>query len=254
MVATSPVDRARNVTLAVLRGVWRHFPGRPRFTFENDGLATIHYSPFLDDPTFEEAYGRVADRWTGTAVDIRWRAWILTRLAAQSVALGGQLAEFGTYRGACAALLLATVPLGDGQRLFLFDTFEGIPAGGLTPREQELGFSGRLADTSAESVARFLGPPDAYRIVPGDITETLGVTEVGPLCFAHLDLNAAAATVIAADYVYPRLVGGGVMLFDDYGWSGYEDQRRAVDDFFRDKRERPVALPTGQAFVAKLPD
>jgi hypothetical protein len=256
------VKRPRQLMLDALRAIWRHFPGRPRFTFEDDGMATTHYSPFLDDPPFQAAYDRVADRFTGDVVDVRWRAWLLTRLARQCTPLGGNLAEFGTYRGACAALVLTFARMRPGQELFLFDTFEGIPAAGLTDNEQRLGFQGRLADTSAEQVEGFLtrwatagpgasGPQRPFRLVQGDVMDTVNRSDVGALCFAHVDLNAAKATVVATEYAYDRLVPGGIILFDDYGWRGYEDQRRLLDDFFASRDEQPIALPTGQAFVVR---
>ena len=39
------------------------------------------------------------------------------------------------------------------------------------------------------------------------------------------------------------------MVFDDYGFSSSPDARKAVDDFFREKNEVPLVLPTGQAVV-----
>ena len=49
------------------------------------------------------------------------------------------------------------------------------------------------------------------------------------------------------EHVYDRLVPGAVVVFDDYGWKGYEDQRRTVDEFLIDRSETIIALPTGQA-------
>ena len=71
------------------------------------------------------------------------------------------------------------------------------------------------------------------------------------MAFAHIDLNAALPTVRAIEYAYPRLVRAGVIVFDDYGFMGYEDQRRAIDSFFAGKPDMPIALPTGQAIVIK---
>ena len=55
------------------------------------------------------------------------------------------------------------------------------------------------------------------------------------------------------EFVYPRLVPGGMMVFDDYGFWSCPGARMAVDQFFAEKLERPLALPTGQAIVTKLP-
>jgi len=41
------------------------------------------------------------------------------------------------------------------------------------------------------------------------------------------------------------------MVFDDYGFPTCRGAKAAVDEFFRDKRDCPVYLTTGQCFVLK---
>lgn len=50
----------------------------------------------------------------------------------------------------------------------------------------------------------------------------------------------------------PRLSPGGIIVLDDYGIASCPGARRAVDDFFMDKPERPLALLTAQALIHKL--
>jgi hypothetical protein len=45
-----------------------------------------------------------------------------------------------------------------------------------------------------------------------------------------------------------------VLLFDEYAFPGARGEKDAVDEFFAGKVEKPVTLPTGQAFVLKLPE
>lgn len=44
------------------------------------------------------------------------------------------------------------------------------------------------------------------------------------------------------------------MLFDDYGFPTCPGARQAVDEFFDDKPETPLVLPTKQAIVNKSGD
>ena len=67
-----------------------------------------------------------------------------------------------------------------------------------------------------------------------------------------MDLNASAPTRVALEYAFPRLSAGGMIVFDDYGWTGLEAQRDVIDAFVRDKAEQVIALPTGQALLVKL--
>jgi O-methyltransferase len=221
------------------------------YMYEGDGIATKHFTPFLDDPGFQARYEKVAHTWPGS--DNRWRLWILTRSAMHCAPLDGSFAEFGVYRGGCTFMVLSECRPRSHRSVFLFDTFAGIPTSRLTEYEEGAGFGGRLADVSVEEVRARLAPwSDQVRFVAGDVFETLSETETGPLAFAHLDMNASAPTKIALDYVWSRMVPGGMMVFDDYGWAQYADQKKLIDDFFGDKPDGLMALPTGQALSVKV--
>jgi hypothetical protein len=45
---------------------------------------------------------------------------------------------------------------------------------------------------------------------------------------------------------------GGVIVCDDYGFASCPGARRAIEEFFADKPEKPLALLTGQAVIHKL--
>lgn len=221
----------------------------PAWTYNADGLATTHHCPFTDDPGFAGTYALAAPTW---GADLRWRMWILTRYAQQALSAPGDYAEFGSYRGGCALMIAAAVN-DPGRTLHLFDTFAGIPDTNLTTTERHDGMSGRLADTSQHRVRELLAPwSETIELHPGDVFDTVPA-DIGPLAFAHIDLNAAAPTVHALTDTYSRLSPGGVIVFDDYGWEGYEDQRAAIDEFLTGKPEVLIAMPTGQAVLTRTP-
>jgi len=222
------------------------------WTCNADRMATAHLSPFLEDEKFSVLYEEMVTNWfPGKRIEARWRAWLLTRFARQCQGLEGSFAEFGTYRAGYAFMILA---LSGVERFYLFDTFEGIPSDSLTDNEVERGMAGELADTSPEYVAQLLARWEGrFELVPGDVFETLPRIETGPLSFVPMDLNASAPTQVALEYAYPRLVRGGIMAFDDYGWNEYIDQRLLVEEFFSQQPDEVIALPTGQALMVKRP-
>jgi O-methyltransferase len=123
----------------------------------------------------------------------------------------GNFAEFGVYKGG-AAQHLATIACEQGRRLYLFDTFTGIPYAG--PHDSHA--AGDFGDTSLEAVRELI--PDAT-IVPGIFPQSLAVHRVQPeaLAFVHVDADQYESLTAAA-FVFPRfMVRGGLMLFDDYG-------------------------------------
>jgi O-methyltransferase len=175
-------------------------------------------------------------------------AWQLARSAAR---VDGQLVEFGTFRGGTACVLLrATDSIAPQKRLYLYDTFEGIPDDGLTGHERALGMTGRWSGTSVEFVREALesqAPRAEFRA--GFIPASLEQAGPDRISFMHVDLNASAATVHALEWAYPRWSPGGICLLDDYLWHGYEDQRQCLESFFGQKQRQIVGLPTGQGFV-----
>lgn len=250
-IAQAPAVVVRNFRDIVLnRLVMRGLYG---FTYFADGMATTHYSPFMEDEQFSRAYARMSEWWhTDRTLDVRWRMWVLTQAWKTSAALPGAVVEFGAYRGGCAYMMLSTTPPREGQPIFLFDTFEGIPASNLTSAEQAAGFAGRLSDTTMEHVEQVLRPWAAnLRFVKGDIFETLTTVETGAVAFCHLDLNASAPTVRALEYLYPRLLPGAIVVMDDYGQHDYREQRLAIDAFLADKSESVMTVPTSQGLLVK---
>lgn len=223
---------------------------QPKYPYEGDGMATWHLSPFLEDPTFSSLYEEMAAEWfPGQRIEARWRVWLATRFARHCQGLEGSFAEFGTYRAGCAFMILA---LTDVKRIYLFDTFEGIPGDRLTERERDFELAGTLNETSPKYVENRLSRwAGRFTVCAGDVFETLPNTETGPLTFVHMDLNAAAPTLCALEYAYVRLVTGGVILFDDYGWYRYSDQRKVIERFFAEQLEEVIALPTGQGLLVK---
>ena len=63
----------------------------------------------------------------------------------------------------------------------------------------------------------------------------------------HIDVNTYESTKEVFEYVDKRLVKGGVIVFDDYGNTGYPDTKIEIDEFFKNKPGALMQSPTGQA-------
>ena len=53
------------------------------------------------------------------------------------------------------------------------------------------------------------------------------------------------------EVLFERISPGGMVVFDDYGWAGYRDQKLAVDEFMRDRGHAVLELPTGQGLILR---
>jgi len=212
------------------------------------GLYQPLYSPWLGDPEFERAYAAAAGR---TLVS-RDRCFVLWRTLQQALNLDGDLVECGVFRGGTALLAAATVREQVGERpLHLVDSFAGMPD---TTEGVDRFKAGDFATTSAADVRRALAPFPFARIHQGYIPGVLGEVDAERVAWAHIDVDIYAAVRDCLDFLYPRLLPGGAIVLDDYGFPSCPGVRRAMDEFFSDDRpEVPLCLPTGQGLVVKLP-
>lgn len=67
------------------------------------------------------------------------------------------------------------------------------------------------------------------------------------IVYLHIDINSSKPTLDILNFFFPKLVHGGVIIFDDYGWNPYFDTKNVVDEFFSNKNGILQKLPTGQA-------
>jgi O-methyltransferase len=183
----------------------------------------------------------------------RGRLYFIHELMVQSLACArekGEVWECGVYRGE-SALFLGAVARRHEAKLRLFDTFAGMPE---TRGDKDFHRSGDFSDTSLEFVrSRFTSLPGLdVEFHPGIIPASLAGREQDPIAFAHIDLDIFDAILSALDFIFPRLLVGGAVVFDDYAWASCPGARAAVDSYFAGRRERVLVLPTGQAFVVRL--
>jgi O-methyltransferase len=206
------------------------------------------YQPWRE-PKFQEMYGRVRAR---TLVSPE-PCWHLASRLRQSLAAAkgrpGCVYELGVYKGGTARILREGIE-GTGNTLRLFDTFAGMERTNPTLGDRHR--PGDFSDTSLESVRSFVGdePFVDYRV--GWVPETFSGIESDRILFAHVDLDLHDPILSSCEFIYPRLLSGGVLVFDDYGYPSTPGARRAIDSFFNDKPEVPIILQTGQAIVIKI--
>jgi O-methyltransferase len=177
--------------------------------------------------------------------------WVIYQMALQSTRVTGNFLEAGVYKGGTARflkMLLDENPRED-RSLLLFDTFAGMPD---VDPSQDIHKKGDFDDTSLAAVTEWVGQ-DHVRYYPGFMPQTFAGLEDEVFAFAHIDVDLKSSVEACCAFVYPRMSPGGVIVFDDYGHRTCPGARVAVDEFFRDRPENPLALPHGQAIVFKLP-
>jgi len=84
------------------------------------------------------------------------------------------------------------------------------------------------------------------------VPETLDLVKISAVSYLSLDMNCATPELSAAKHFWEKLVPGGMILLDDYGFVSYEAQKKGFDRFAARKGIEVLALPTGQGLMVKL--
>ncbi len=207
-------------------------------------VTVIHPIPLWDT---DARFIQIMEQITYSLVD-RVRCYMLYQFALQAARLGGDVAEVGVYRGGTARLLAVALE-GSGQTIHLFDTFEGMPS---TDPGRDAHRKGDFSDTSLESVKRNLEGCRNVAFYPGIFPATSSPVADLRFSLAHIDVDIYRSVIDCCEFFLPRMIQGGVIVFDDYGFESCPGAKEAVDEFFRSAGERPCYLPSGQCFVTKL--
>ena len=141
----------------------------------------------------------------------------------------GCFVEVGVYRGGSAKVLYEL-----GRKLFLYDTFSGIPVCG--PEDQHS--LGDFADCSYDDVCAEM--PKAH-VIKGVFPESL--VKMPKVAFVHADADQYESTANICKVFPPLMAKGGMILFDDY--RSLPGCVKAVDEFFPEREK----LPDGRALV-----
>ncbi len=173
------------------------------------------------------------------------KANVIARLAKYLSGYEGDLVEIGVYKGGGSKIILDNSEVGE---LFAFDTYEGLPEPTDIDREIDLK-GGDLSDTSCEDVKAYLDSARAH-VIKGLFPKSKprGFSK-RKLKFVHIDVDFYESTLKSLKAVYPMLINGGIIVFDDYSFRGVQT---AIHEYIK-KNNLTIFCPRGadQAILIK---
>lgn len=228
----------------------KSFDGRKNFAYDDDVEAMLeaHF----------ETYGITKrEIWRNFAIYTRRvfmkRFLALYELYRQVADLPGDVVELGVYRGASLMAFANFVEIrnmGDRTKQIIgFDNFQGFgtldekdgaeqpdlgkTAGGFASAPFEAALHDAIKIFDAD---RFIPHKPRIKLVKGDIEETVPhyVTENPGMRIAllHFDADLYRPTLTALEHLWPLVVPGGIVAFDEYAIPPWEGESRAVDEYF----------------------
>ena len=143
--------------------------------------------------------------------------------------LQGDVADLGAYKGGTSLILRRLAP---DKRLHLFDTWQGNPYDDPLCHHKKGEWPASLEDCvkvvgNGDLTTYWVGVFPYARKSCHDIDITAST-----FSFVYVDLDTEQATRDAIDFFWPRLVPGGELFFDDYGWTPCAGVKKVVDEAF----------------------
>ncbi|MDA3956427.1 TylF/MycF/NovP-related O-methyltransferase [Oceanispirochaeta sp.] len=154
----------------------------------------------------------------------------------------GDFVECGVWKGGSCMLMALTIlsEKAKPRPIWLYDTFTGMTEPG---KEDRIISSGQSVSerwhqgwwaAGSDQVMKHLSstgyPQELFKIVPGDVCETLDSVIPDTTALLRLDTDWYASTKKELEILYPRLCTGGLLIIDDYGH--FSGARQAVDEYF----------------------
>lgn len=212
------------------------------------------------DKEFHELYDKAQQKTQMVTTDNalrRLRHYSLMQLLLQTDMSKGNVVELGTFHGLSAYQIASQMAQQQtGATFSIFDSFEGLSE--ITEKDASI----HTIDENAlrkqfaygeDLVKQNLQEFPFINFYKGWIPSRFSEVENQQFSFVHIDVDLYDPIKDSIEFFYPRLVQGGLMVFDDYGCTTqFPGAMKAVDEvlpalehaFF-------MALPYGQAFIIK---
>lgn len=140
-------------------------------------------------------------------------------------------AEFGSYKCGGGELINLACP---NRPLYLIDSFQGLPEANTEKGDSH--FQGEFQDVDYIATAGY------FKLLHNNVRLIKGFSpsvfeffspEV-KFTFLHIDCDLFQSGKDAIDFFWPRLMQGGYMLWDDYGFSSCRGIKVLLDEFTKD--------------------
>jgi len=237
-----------------------HLLPKAGITYSHDLLYTFHNCDFIQEPKFRASYnlGRATDV-NNTVLhgdnEIYWRIHVLCWAAAHAAKLEGDFVDCGVNTGIFSrAIINYTDFNATGKKYYLLDTFTGLDPRYSTEQElaQDLNKNyienrHTLYDQVLETFRGF-----NVKIIKGAVPDVLPQADTERIAFLSIDMNCVQPEVDALEFFWDKMVSGGIIILDDYGYGNvHNDQKIAHDAFAASKGVEILTLPTCQGMMIK---
>jgi len=243
-----PLDRQKDLQQA-LNTIADIYPGQ---FYCNDMLVCLWRNmSFRQDQKFMSCFEDMVTN--NQEQSLLWRVHTLAWAAKNALNVEGDFVECGVFKGFCSAVILKYLDFQDIPRqAYLYDTFGGLPEKTSTEQER-LAWDYTMYDPEEiyNGVRAKFSKYKNVNIVRGIVPDSFEEVAPQKIAFLHIDMNSEQAEMLALKHLFDKVTPGGVIVFDDFGWTCNVNQMKAELAFMNERGHHVLELPTGQGVVFK---
>ncbi|WP_223293793.1 TylF/MycF/NovP-related O-methyltransferase [Sideroxydans lithotrophicus] len=182
-----------------------------------------------------------------------WRLHTLVWAAKNALNVAGDFVECGVFKGFCSEVLLKYLDFGNLPRqAYLYDTFAGLPEKTSTEQERRTwDYTQYDSEAIYGEVQKKFSRYANVKIVRGIVPDSFSVAAPEKIAFLHIDMNSEQAEMLALEHLFDKVVPGGMIVLDDFGWTCNVNQMKAELAFMEKRGHSILEIPTGQGIVIK---
>ncbi|MCH2203754.1 MAG: TylF/MycF family methyltransferase [Fuerstiella sp.] len=208
-----------------------------------------HHSSWMTDTAFWKLWKDFP--LAGQRPDRKFVLWSLTN-SLQNIP--GDTVECGVLYGHSSHVICSAMHEGHQRVHHAFDSFEGLSEPTAEDAVQTArAYSWKKGDLSVslDEVQRNLKTFERIEYYQGWIPERFSEVSERTFAFVHVDVDLFQPTYDSLEFFCERLVPGGIVVCDDYGFNTCPGARRAVDMVSENTGFPVIHLPTGQGVMIR---
>lgn len=167
------------------------------------------------------------------------------------------IAECGCWLGQSSYIIAKAIKNNGFKNMFyIFDSFEGLSSYSIYDKKEDksdvIEKTRKFFAFDFHLVKNNLKEFDFINYLKGWIPSRFNELSEKNFCFVNIDVDLYEPIRDSLEFFFPRLVAGGCIFLDDYGFNQFPGASKAIDDFIKlNKPSYFVAIPTGGAYLIK---